>query len=155
MSFAKGTDDSAAGYTLLELLAVMAIMALVATIAIPFLRGGTSDSLRLREAIHDVAGALRVTRANAILRDTQSVLVVDVDAHTLSSPALPARHFGHDILARVKVAEPERLSPSRAGIRFYPDGSSTGGEVRLSLRGHESQICVNWLTGEPRIGADC
>lgn len=146
---------SSAGYTLLELLVVVTIMALAASVAFPFVAGQTSNSVRLAAATRVFAGALRSTRANAILRDTQAILVIDVRQHTLSSPALPVRPFDSDIAVRLKVAEPERLSLSRAGIRFYPDGTSTGGDLYLSLHGQESHICVNWLTGAPHLGSEC
>jgi general secretion pathway protein H len=156
MTRIEQTDDrSSAGYTLLEMLAVVAIMALVASIAVPLVNGKPSDNLRLQAAVYAFTGAIRATRANAILRDTQAVLIVDVDQRTLSSPALPPRSFAPEIAAQLEVAAPERLSPSRGGIRFYPDGTSTGGDVRLSLHDREARICVNWLTGEPRVGSGC
>ena len=37
------------------------------------------------------------------------------------------------------------------GIRFYPDGQSSGGEIALTLDGRSARIAVNWLTGEPRL----
>jgi general secretion pathway protein H len=144
-----------AGFTLLELLVVVALMALAVGVALPILNGKPTDNLRLRAAVYDLAGAVRATRSAAILRGTQAVLIVDVDHHTLTSSALPQRRFAADIVAQLQVAAPERLSPSGGGIRFYPDGTSTGGDVRLSLHGRESRICVNWLTGEPRVGAQC
>jgi general secretion pathway protein H len=151
----RAGDRYCAGFTLLELLVVVALMALATGIALPLLNGKPTENLRLRAAVYDLTGAIRATRAAAILRDTQAVLIVDVDDHTFTSPALPARSFAPEIAAELQVAAPERLSPSRGGIRFYPDGTSTGGDVRLSLHGRESRICVNWLTGEPRVGTQC
>src|ERR1700681_4600324 len=148
-------DGSCAGYTLLELLVVVAIMALVASIAVPFVVGQGSDRLQLNAAVRVFTGAIRATRANAILRDTQAVLVVDADKRTLSSPAIAAQRFATEIVAQLQIAEPERLSASRGGIRFYPNGTSTGGDLRLSLHAREARICVNWLTAEPRLGSDC
>ena len=144
-----------AGFTLLELLVVVALMALATGIALPLLSGRPTDNLRLRAAVYDLTGAIRATRAAAVLRDTQAVLIVDVDHHTFISSALAPRSFSPEIAAQLQVAAPERLSSSRGGIRFYPDGTSTGGDVRLSLHGRESRICVNWLTGEPRVGSQC
>jgi general secretion pathway protein H len=46
------------------------------------------------------------------------------------------------------AAEKERRGYS-AGMRFYPDGQSSGGEIVLALEGRASRIAVNWLTGEP------
>lgn len=151
----RAGDRYCAGFTLFELLVVVALMALATGIALPLLNGKPTENFRLRAAVYDLTGAIRATRAAAILHDTQTVLIVDVDDHTFTSPALPARRFIPEIAAELQVAAPERLSPSRGGIRFYPDGTSTGGDVRLSLHGRESRICVNWLTGEPRVGTQC
>ena len=49
------------------------------------------------------------------------------------------------------IAEPERMRDV-GGIRFYPDGQSSGGDIVLSLDGRSSRIIVNWLTGEARLG---
>ena len=38
------------------------------------------------------------------------------------------------------------------GVRFYPDGSSTGGRVLISRGGHGYQVGVTWLTGRIAIG---
>ncbi len=46
------------------------------------------------------------------------------------------------------------LAPGRGGIRFYPDGSSTGGRVTLSLEGLQMRVDVEWLTGRVRITED-
>jgi general secretion pathway protein H len=146
--------SSCAGYTLLELLVVIAIIGLASAIAIPLLNGRPSDTVRLRAAADAFSGAVRGTRASAIQHDGQTVLMIDLDRHTLTSPAL-ARNFAPEIGGELRVAEPERVSPSRGGIRFYPDGTSTGGDLHLSLHGRETRICVSWLTGEPRVGSDC
>lgn len=148
-------DRYCAGFTLLELLVVVALMALATGIALPLLNGKPTENFRLRASVYDLTSAIRATRAAAILHGNQAVLIVDVDDHTFTSPALPARSFAPEIAAQLQVAAPERLSPSRGGIRFYPDGTSTGGDVRLSLHGRESRVCVNWLTGEPRVDSQC
>jgi general secretion pathway protein H len=150
----QSADCATAGYTLLELLVVVAIMAVVATIAFPPVGRG-SDRLRLDAAVHGISDVIRSTRAAAILRDQEAVVVIDADAHSLSSSLVPARGFASDISITAEVADPERLSPTRGGIRFYPDGTSTGANIRLSLHQREARICVNWLTGEPRLAAIC
>ncbi len=148
-------EHPCAGFTLLELLVVITIVGLASAIAIPLLNGRSSDNVRLRVAADAFTGAVRATRASAIEHDSQAVLMIDLDRHTLTSPALLPRNFASEISAELTVAEPERVSRSRGGIRFYPDGTSTGGNLQLSLHGREIRICVSWLTGAPRIGSDC
>jgi general secretion pathway protein H len=144
----------AAGFTLLEMLVVMTIMALVITIAVPML-GRPSNTLLLETTARDLAGALRLTRAAAIAQNIDIALDIDVDRHTFKSAAIPLQSFPPDIVAELKVAEPERVSSTHGAFRFFPDGSSTGGDVVLRLHDTEARICVNWLTGEARRSKDC
>ena len=143
-----------AGYSLLEMLVVMAILALVAVMALPQL-ARPSDALRLAAAARDLHGALRLTRSAAIARSSDLVLIIDADKRTFESAVVAQKSFAADIVAHLKVAEPERMTPSRGGFRFFADGSSTGGDLLLRLHKNEVRICVNWLTGEPQNGSTC
>jgi general secretion pathway protein H len=151
----RKTGLPCAGFTVLEMLVVITIIGLASAIAIPLLNGRSSDNVRLRVAADAFTDAVRATRASAIEHDSQAVLMVDLDRHTLTSPALAPHRFAPEISAELTVAAPERVSRSQGGIRFYPDGTSTGGNLHLSLDGREIRICVNWLTGAPRIRSDC
>jgi general secretion pathway protein H len=145
---------SSAGYSLLEMLVVMAILALVATIALPQL-AKPSNSLRLKAAARDLHSALRLTRSAAIARSSDLVLVIDADKRTFESAVVPQKSFPADIETQLKVAEPERVTSSRGGFRFFADGSSTGGDLVLRLGNNTVRICINWLTGEPQDGSTC
>ena len=147
-------SHAAAGFTLLELLVVLAILVLVAAVALPRLTG-PSDGVRLQSAVRDLLGALRLTRAAAITGNVEMALVIDVEQRTLQSPVVPPRRFEADIASRMKIAEVERASPSRGGFRFFPDGSSTGGDIRFRLGGREMRVCVHWLTGQARQDEEC
>ena len=52
---------------------------------------------------------------------------------------------------RLVTAAEEQTSETTGRIRFYPDGSSTGGKVRLISGEREWQVQVGWLTGEVRL----
>jgi general secretion pathway protein H len=73
----------------------------------------------------------------------------------MESPMMPVKRLAPELAAEMRIAEPERTSPSRGGFRFFPDGSSTGGDLRLRVGGREASICVSWLTGQAREGGDC
>jgi general secretion pathway protein H len=155
MTAARPFDQGVGGFTLIEMLVVVTILALIVGVALPFFARARSDSLRLQSATDTLLGALRLTRAKAILGNNEAVLVIDVDTHTFESSAIPMRAFEPEVLVALKVAEPERPTQSRGGFRFFPDGSSTGGDLSLRLHGLEERICVYWLTGEARQGATC
>jgi general secretion pathway protein H len=143
-----------AGFTLIELLCVLAIIALVAGISVATF-GRPADRVRLETAAHHVAEALRLSRAAAVMRNAPVALTIDADRRTFVSAAISPQRIDADIAIRLTIAEPERLGPARGGFRFFPDGSSTGGEVLLALGGREARICVNWLSGEARQAARC
>jgi general secretion pathway protein H len=156
MSTSRGHSRRAvAGFTLVELLAVLAIIAFVAAVAMPQLSGRSSDRVRLDSAARRIVTALRVSRAIAILRNTETAVVIDVEHHEFSSPATAGSSLDPDIAVELTIASTERETTARGAIRFFPDGSSTGGDIFLRLTGRQMRICVNWASGETRLGADC
>lgn len=141
------------GFTILELLVVLAIIALGLALAQPLI-GRTADRLRLESAQTALLNALKTTRAAAIIRGTEASLVIDLNARTLRSPALPATMLPAKVELALKVAGLETTDRSHAEIRFYPDGSSTGGDLTLKLDDRIARLCVHWLTGLPRDDCD-
>jgi general secretion pathway protein H len=79
----------------------------------------------------------------------QEVLfAVNIDRHSYQlvgdtrSRAIPAA-LGINVFTATNEITGDRV----AQIRFYPDGTATGGRVRLSNKNQSSDIIVNWLTG--------
>jgi general secretion pathway protein H len=145
---------SASGFTLLEMLVVIVILALATAVAMPIFTR-PSNGVRVQATARDLINALRLTRAMAIARNAEIALTIDVDKRTFTSAAVRPQSFGPDIAAELTFAESERTARSTGGFRFFPDGSSSGGDIRLHLRGSEAKICVNWLTGEAQQGERC
>jgi general secretion pathway protein H len=142
------------GFTLVEMMVVLAILALVATFAVPLLSSSPA-ARRLDMASVELEGALRLTRSAAITRNTQMTLSIDVDQRTFASPVVPQRAFGPDIEAKLTFASVLGSTRSTGGFEFFPDGSSTGGDVILSLRETKTRICVDWLTGSVQRASVC
>jgi general secretion pathway protein H len=136
------------------MLVVVTIIALVASVAVPML-GRPSDRLRLRSIADGIVSAMRLTREAAIVRNIETALMIDVDRHTLQSVVVPLRRFAPEVVAKLQFAAPEQAGQSSGGFRFFPDGSSTGGTLTLSLRDQREVICVLWLTGEARQPPHC
>ncbi|MEH2499828.1 general secretion pathway protein H [Bradyrhizobium sp. AZCC 1678] len=142
------------GFTLVEMLVVLTIIALTTTFAAPLLSGG-SEGLRLDMASSELAAALRVTRSAAVTRNAQMALFIDVDRRTFRSSVVSERPFAPNIEAKLTFASAMQSAASNGGFQFFPDGSSTGGDVTLSLRGKQTKLCVDWLTGTVRKGPPC
>jgi general secretion pathway protein H len=46
-----------------------------------------------------------------------------------------------------QTARSEAMSEKIGQIRFFPDGSATGGRIGLALDGQRVEVAVDWLTG--------
>lgn len=140
-----------AGFTLLELLVVLAVAGLLASIVLPRLIVPEVASARA-EAARDLAAALVRARSAAVFRGREVALVIDLRERRYwieggSARPLPA---GLDIVLDTTMDEAQ--TPQRGMIRFYPDGSATGGRIMLGKQGKETHIVrVNWLTGRVSI----
>ncbi|WP_316228461.1 GspH/FimT family pseudopilin [Bradyrhizobium sp. SZCCHNR1039] len=143
-----------AGFTLLEMLVVLGIIALVVTMAMPLL-SSSSDTLRLETASSEITAALRATRAAAIVQNTVMTLKLDVDHRTFGSAVVPKRSFAPTIDAKLTYAAATRSASSEGGFQFFPDGSSTGGDLVLVSNGKQVRLCVDWLTGMVRTAGSC
>jgi general secretion pathway protein H len=59
--------------------------------------------------------------------------------------------FAEDIDVSLVVAEEEFSEGEQGNIRFFGDGSSTGGRITLEWGNQLRRIDVNWITGEVSI----
>ena len=141
------------GFPILELLVVIAIMAMALSLAQPLI-GKTADRLRLESAQSALLNALKTTRAAAIVQGTEASLLIDLNARTFRSPAVSTAILPAKVELAAKVAGLDATDRSHVEIRFYPDGSSTGGDLTLKLEDRIARLCVHWLTGLPRDDCD-
>jgi general secretion pathway protein H len=136
-----------AGFTLLELLVVLAIGAVV--LGTMIVARPNASGARVNAAARAVLATLRLARAQAIESNTDIVVSIDPETRTIRSPRgnwqLP-----HGVRVALTYAESERKG-AVGGLRFYPDGQSSGGEISLGLDGRNARLTVSWLTGEARI----
>lgn len=137
----------ARGFTLVEVLVVAAIIA----VAVGMLAGAMGYSLtgqQMRGASRDLVAALRYTRGQAIVKREPQVLMLNVDDKRYRAANRPPVQLPPQFDLAIETARQEMLSSGEGGIRFYPDGSSTGGNIELSRGDTVWRIDINWLTGE-------
>ena len=144
------------GFTLVELLVVLAIAALLLSVVPPML-SAAMPGVELKSAARRIMSSLSLARETAIRSGSDVALVVDVEQRRLElegfrTVSLPKR-LGLDLHA----ASREMLDETRGAIRFFPDGSSTGGRVTISsgegADRYGYQVGVTWLTGRVRMAA--
>ena len=138
---------SVAGFTLLELLVVLGIIAIV--LGAMIVARPNAASTRVSAAARTVAATLRLARAQAIERNTEIVVSIDPQTRTVLSPR-GKWQLPRGVSVALTYAESERMGTA-GGLRFFPDGQSSGGEISLGLEGRNARLTVSWLTGEARI----
>jgi general secretion pathway protein H len=149
------------GFTLLEVMVVLVIMALILVVVPPFLPN-VMASTHVKSAARELAASLKTARSQAIDHQSETTLVVNVDEEsymlTEGSDNLNSNNQTYKNLVlpdaadlSLITAESEKLSEHEGQIRFFPDGSSTGGQIKLAFKDQEYLINVHWLTGRVRI----
>ena len=139
------------GFTLLEMLVVLAMLAMVYALIPPMITVGGSTT-ELKAGARQVAAGLRNARSQAIVSRGEATLTLDVEARSfLLSGDSKSRKLPQQAEIGVYTAQGEVTDASTAAIRFYPDGSSTGGRVSLAMGERKYLIDVDWLTGQVEI----
>ena len=136
------------GFTLLELLVVLTIIGFALSLVPGFmLRDNTS--VTMDRAVGALADGLRSTRSQAILENRENLFAIDVERRQFRAgvQASPVQ-IGDGIALRLVTARKELSGNVSGRLRFFPDGSSTGGRIVLVNDGDRREIEVDWLTGK-------
>ena len=138
----------ARGFTLLEVLVVLVLMGLAYAMAMPMIGSGAA-TLELKSTTRQLAAGLRKARGNAITQRRETVLTLDVGKRRFALTGDPKEHA---LPARVEIslltARSEQLEDQIGNIRFFPDGTSTGGKITLSVGETRQALNIDWLTGK-------
>lgn len=135
---------------MLEMMLVLVVLVIAYGIASPLvanLNGGD-----LKGSARTIASALKRARNEAIAGRKETPLTFDLEARTLTLAGeakplqLPAK-----LDLQLYTVQQEQTSEKIAAIRFYPDGSSTGGRITVSSGERKYLVDVDWLTGRVAI----
>jgi len=135
------------GFTLMEALVVMGLIALMAGMGSQLVRS-PSGRLRLESATRGLCATLRATRSRAIGTNSETSVVMDLDRKSYTSPVGGEGLLPDETNIRLNIANSQQVSARKGAITFFPDGSSTGGDITLDAPTARATIGVNWLTGE-------
>lgn len=138
------------GFTLVEVMVVMVIIALVMGMVATSLSRSVS-SAEARAAARNLVASLRYTRAKAVIDKQEHVFQLDTEQRSYQAPGRKQVNLPEGVDVTITTARSELTSESVAGIRFFPDGGSTGGHIELLVNDREYRVNVAWLTGEARL----
>lgn len=136
------------GFTLLEMLLVLFVV-IIGFAAIGLNISSGNDATKLQSAARDMVSALRFAKGQALISHKETTIDIDLNENTYAVSDRDKVFIIPDTIALTVVTAQEELTgKGLASIRFFPDGSSSGGRIKLEMNSAIWQIDINWLTGQ-------
>jgi general secretion pathway protein H len=139
------------GFTLLELILVLFIVILGFSVIGLSINSG-NDATGHQSAARDVVSALRYAKGEALISHKETTVEFNLNENTYTvSGRDKVFSIPGTIALTIVTAQEEMAGEGIASIRFFPDGSSTGGRIKLERNSVTWQIDINWLTGQVEL----
>ena len=139
------------GFTLIELLVVIVIIGISMAVIAPNMGAGKQGA-QLKAAARDIASALRYARGYALTTQKEATLSLDLTTNTYQiTGKSKGYHLNDDIDLTLETAQSELNGEGLGKIRFFADGSSSGGRVTLERGEKKWLVDISWLTGQVDI----
>ena len=149
------------GFTLVELILVLFFIGLIMGMATPLVMS-TLDRIELRASAREMASALRYARSEAVSHKTSVIFEGYIDRNQYRVSHDRTEHATQTALLDEKIRivhytnELETIQDETFKIKFFPQGNSTGGTIRLEAgEPGESEnlyaISIDPVTGKIRI----
>jgi general secretion pathway protein H len=136
-----------AGFTLIELLVAFTIMG-IALALVPMAYSKLNQSIEYKSVNRAFINEVSDARLKAMTTGQSSAVRIDLEHKTFGVDNQLSHKWPSSYLVRAEVANQEIRAGKIASIRFYPDGSSTGGSVTvLRAPGDGVRFRIDWLTG--------
>jgi len=108
-----------------------------------------NDATAHQTAARDLVSALRFAKGQALISHEETTISIDLNENTYTVSDRDKVFTIPDTIAlTVVTAQDEMEGAGLAKIRFFPDGSSSGGRIKLEKNSVNWQIDINWLTGQ-------
>ena len=134
------------GFTLLELIVVLFILALAASVVAPAV-GQSTDAIRNRTNVVGLSALLRHTREQAIVSRKAHTVTIDVVEHAVKVAVADTVVRRRAIPANWSI---DATPPNALTLRFDPQGTTSGGDYRISAGSRVYRITVDPITGRVR-----
>jgi len=135
------------GFTLLELIITLLVIAVAAGLVAPAI-GRSTEGVRARAEVAGFSATLRRAREQAITRRQQHTVVVDpVSRLQTVMTGEDEVQWTHALSARLTI---EAATPDGLTVRFEPQGTSSGGEFRVTSGAVTYRVTVDAVTGRVR-----
>jgi general secretion pathway protein H len=149
-SVARGSGRHGGGFTLIELLVVIAILSLSLVLVVGY-KPPWRRALSLEGAAAEIAEGLRSARSEAILHNRPVSFAINLAAHRYQVGGGPVRDLPPHLAIMLLTVAGEKRDAQTGGIRFDPDGTSTGGRISLADGSRAIAVGIDWLTGRVSV----
>lgn len=139
------------GFTLIELMLVMVVVIIGFSVIGLNISSGT-DTTEHKAVARDLVSALRYAKGQALISHEEQTVNLDLNenAYTVSGRD-KVFTIPETIAVTVVTAQDEMEGKGLANFRFFPDGSASGGRIKLERNSATWQIDINWLTGQVEL----
>jgi len=125
----------------------MAIAASVVAVSMPVM-GRLYDSMQYRDSVRSVVSAAKAARFGSISSGEVVDLILNPRTGEVMIGVKLQSTLVESISMEVISAREVNTDDGLAVIRFYPNGSSTGGDIKLEHKsGRGLRIKIDWLFG--------
>lgn len=145
------TFSRSLGFTLIEILMTLVIAAAITAIsATAYSR--LSSSAALKSTAQDILVTLRRARISAIAKSEEVAFLLDNNKRVYWVMGSERQRL-LDSSLDMEMFSAKGLSANNniSQIRFAPDGSSSGGEIKISNGKKVHSIAVEWLSGKVEL----
>jgi prepilin-type N-terminal cleavage/methylation domain-containing protein len=141
------SEVDARGFTLLELIITLLVVAVAVGLVAPAI-GRSTEALRARAEVAGFSATFRHAREQAITTRQQYTVVVNPTRHMLTvTNSDDEVRWTRALSARVAI---ESEPPGALTVRFEPQGTSSGGEFRVTSGKISYRVSVDAVTGRVR-----
>jgi general secretion pathway protein H len=113
---------------------------------------GKASAADLKAAARSLAAGLRTAQSTAMATRRDALLTIDMETREyITSGEQQVHTLPKSLELKLYTAQTEVTSERRGSIRFYPDGSSTGGRITVASGERRYLVDVDWLTGRVAI----
>jgi general secretion pathway protein H len=135
------------GYTLVEMILVLGVLALVLSTTLSLnLRG--SEARKLQEQARQILMMLKAARTEAIVRNAETGVEADLSTSVLRIRGKSEQLVIDKTLRLTLLTAQQEAMGDKGSIRFFPNGTSTGGVVMLQSAERSAAVRVDWLTAK-------
>jgi len=108
-----------------------------------------NNATRHQRVANDIVSALRYARGMALMTHKETTVTFDLTENRYSINSRDKIYqIPETIQVKMVTTQSQLAGRNRGSIRFFADGSSTGGRVSLKQEDRVWQIDINWLTGQ-------